>query len=811
MSESLPSSSSSGAHFGLRERLFGIFALLILAWLALLPLRPPAVVGEDAPDTEFSAVRAAKHLETVAAAPHPVGSPELARVRDYLVEELKNLGLEPQIQHTTVRGSFRGPQVARVQNVMARLKGSGGGSTLLLMAHYDSVPRSPGANDDGSGVVALLETLRALRAGEPLQNDVIFLFTDAEEIGLLGARAFQEQHPWADEVDLVINFEARGGRGPSIMFETGPGTSPLLGRFADLAPYPVASSYSYDVYRRLPNNTDFTIFKDAGFPGFNFAYIHDLPTYHAAFDTADNINLRSVQHHGSYALALVRGFGAEDLENLPEQEVQNYFNLPFLGLVVYSNGFVLPLTVLAVLLTLAVLALGIRSGRLQPLRILLGLLFFPLFIAVVGAVVTFLHQGLFGALVDGRGALAAPAIYRLGLALLGLGLSFTLAMACRRKPGTAHLAAGALLGWSGLVIIAALEYQSSNYLLFWPLLAGALALHLHLRTPETSDPPLVFGLLLLALAIPALWLWIPMFSLIGAAFAGGAAMILAVLAGLLASILHPQIALLADTKRRFLLPAVLAVAGLALMLVQLLGAGYDAERPKTNSLFYALNAGADTAHWASLDRQADSWAAQYLGESPEMTSILENFFGDRFQVLAAEAPVIAVPELEIIDLDAPAATDDMDDMDDMETSPEGGDTAAALAETPTPTTTEGPRKLRLRLRPTGTALRINFRLRSPAPITSFTIDGQSLDLDQVRPPENAPPGFWGGNLYGDPGEGFEFVVELAEHAPLEIESVVFGDGLPEVPNSSHEPRPEHLQPHPYRFTDQSLVRQVHSF
>src|SRR5207249_5261569 len=98
-----------------------------------------------------------------------------------------------------------------VQNIMARLPGrEPGGSDVLLMAHYDGVEAGPAAADDGAGSAAILETLRALRAGPPLAHDVVALFTDGEEAGLLGAAAFVREHPWAKDVGIALNFEARG-------------------------------------------------------------------------------------------------------------------------------------------------------------------------------------------------------------------------------------------------------------------------------------------------------------------------------------------------------------------------------------------------------------------------------------------------------------------------------------------------------------------------------------------------------------------------------------------------------------------------
>src|SRR5205085_9205138 len=94
---------------------------------------------------------------------------------------------------------------------------------LMLAAHYGSGPTGPGASEDAAGVASLLETLRALKSGPPLKNDLVVIFSDAEELGLVGAHAFADENPWMKDVALVLNFEARGSSGPSMMFETSDG------------------------------------------------------------------------------------------------------------------------------------------------------------------------------------------------------------------------------------------------------------------------------------------------------------------------------------------------------------------------------------------------------------------------------------------------------------------------------------------------------------------------------------------------------------------------------------------------------------
>src|SRR5215217_7719414 len=190
------------------------------SYLVLQQHEPPSAVSINAPANEFSSGRAMRHLQVIALAQHPTGSSANDEVRNYIMSVLSEMKMTPQIQKIGIR-TLTGEAVVTVQNLAVRLEGEEPeGKAILLVAHYDSVPESYGASDNGAGVVTLLETLRALSSDRPLKRDVIALFTDAEELGLLGASAFVQQHEWAHDVGIVMNFDARGTRGPVFMFET---------------------------------------------------------------------------------------------------------------------------------------------------------------------------------------------------------------------------------------------------------------------------------------------------------------------------------------------------------------------------------------------------------------------------------------------------------------------------------------------------------------------------------------------------------------------------------------------------------------
>ncbi|MCA1658981.1 MAG: M20/M25/M40 family metallo-hydrolase, partial [Verrucomicrobiaceae bacterium] len=373
---------------GFTATLVSWLGLALVAFLAIWLQHTPAPIHATAAAAEFSAERAFQHVKAIAQSPRPVGSAGRAAARDYIFQQLSAFGLEPEIQKTTAVNSAAALFFAgRVENVVARRKGTGNGRAVLLAAHYDSVSTGPGANDDGVGVATLLETARALGAsGQQLRNDVIFLFTDSEEAGLLGARAFVAEHPWAKEVEVTLNFEARGNGGPVIMFETSPQNGALIRALAKATSYPLANSLSYEIYKRLPNSTDMTVFKAAGLLGMNFAHINGLTHYHTQLDNLENVDARTLQHHGSYALALSRHFGAAVPAVKPEGDAI-YFNALGLFLVRYPAWLAWPLALGVIVLIAAVIRLGFRRKELTGRGIAQGALLFAFSLVATAAAI----------------------------------------------------------------------------------------------------------------------------------------------------------------------------------------------------------------------------------------------------------------------------------------------------------------------------------------------------------------------------------------------------------------------------------------
>lgn len=291
-------------------------ALVVLVLLAPAALYlnsrydPPQVVPADAPAAIFSAERAYERLEHLLGdeAPHPLGSPANDLVRARLLIKLEDLGLEPEANDNWYhRPTQSSTSLVRSRNIVAELPSANPDLPAILLAcHYDSVGAGPGASDDGAAVAALLEVADILIKDTPLARPVILLFTDGEEMGLHGARAFLSFNQAALRVGFVLNFEARGSSGGSLMFETSRNNHWMIDQVSKGLSRPMSSSAYVSIYETMPNSSDLTAFMRKDLSGINFAFIGNPKHYHSPLDNLENLDQRSLQHHGDNALGMVR-------------------------------------------------------------------------------------------------------------------------------------------------------------------------------------------------------------------------------------------------------------------------------------------------------------------------------------------------------------------------------------------------------------------------------------------------------------------------------------------------------------------------
>lgn len=630
---------------------WGLCALLlacVIAALGLLHARGPSPLSGDAPPDTFSAKRAMAHLEQIARVPHPVGSDANAEVRDYLLTQLRALGLEPEVQSAVgVTRTAAGGNTGKVHNVLVRLPGRAPGKAVMLSAHYDSVPSGPGAADDGASVAAILETLRALRQGPQLEHDVIVLLSDGEEATLLGAEAFVAGHPWLGDVGLALNFEYRGNSGPMMMFETSVGNGRLIPGFAQAAVHPIGSSLLYEVYKLLPNDTDMSPFKRAGIPGMNFAAIESPYSYHAETDRPEMLDQRSLQHEGELMLSLVRHFSRQDLSSLAAPD-HVYFDVPG-ALLHYPASWALPLALGAAALLAGLLWQGRRRAQLRLGRAVLAVPAFLLMLLLLAGAAQLLWRAI---------TLAHPQYtqfigpynshwYLLGFMALVAGGYAALQAALARWFSALELAAGAMLCWQAILLGSALAMPGVSFVFMWPLVLMLAALALLLAPRAQARSSRWRAAWLLAAAAPSILLFAPLLRSLYIGLGPKSVMVPAAVLVLLLGLLSPLLELL---TRRWLLPLLPLGAGALALAVGSATAGFSTEQPRPSELSYVFDGTAGAAHWVSGNPEPDQWNGSYI-DAGKGREAMPQLFGERPGVwwnASAPAAEIAAPRIDVV-------------------------------------------------------------------------------------------------------------------------------------------------------------------
>ena len=326
---------------------------------------------------DFSIENALDHLRIISKKPHYTGSEYHSVVRDYILNELKNMGLETEIQNQVVtRFCCVGTNTS---NIIGTIKGSSNGKSLVLLTHYDSRHHASfGASDAGSGVVTILEGVRSFLSKNTIPiNDIHLVFTDAEEIGLLGAQAFVKNHSLVDNIGLVLNFEARGSGGPSYMLmETNGKNGVLISEFINAEPgFLAANSLMYSIYKMLPNDTDLTVFREqANINGFNFAFIGDHFDYHTSLDSFERLDRNTLIHQADYIMSMLNHFSKINLSNLDSENDYVYLNFPILKMLHYPYSWIYPLLIFSIIFFLFIIYLGLAINKLSIQGILNGIL-----------------------------------------------------------------------------------------------------------------------------------------------------------------------------------------------------------------------------------------------------------------------------------------------------------------------------------------------------------------------------------------------------------------------------------------------------
>lgn len=744
------------------EALLTLVAISLLVFSAVSYFVPPAPVPATAPASEFSAQRALEHLKVIAREPHPTGSIPNARVRDYIVERLKSLGLEPVVQKAvsgTLWDDYMGaPHAAgTVANVIARLKGTNSTEALLLMAHYDSVQTGPGAGDNGNGVAALLETLRALRSGSPPRSDVILAFTDGEEDGGLGAQAFVDEYPPAKQVLVALNVDSsRCGSAAFVVDSQHQHNGWLVRQAARALRHPLGSSIS-DALKdalKIPDYSDSLCLYPKGIEVLDPGCISSDTGYHTIKDNVENLDAGGVQDLGNYCLALARHFGNLKLKHAPEGNVV-YF--PFFGrLIFYPVTWVLPLMAVTAAIFAGVLLLGFRRGRLDSRGVGLGLALWLAAVAAGGGLVALLCWALQALNLVSRVWLLAPAYnaetYAVGFVALATAITSALFVRFRQKADAVNLTMGALLLCAALMVVSCWFAPGASFLFMWPLAFAVLPLGIGFALQRPASHALKVARLLCAAPAVFLFTLVIGFLVVSARTGIGDMMALAILTVVGLALIAPQLEAL-TAQRKWLLPGASALLGIGFISFGALRSGYDANHPKTDSISYWLDTDTGKASWVSFDEKPDSWTSQFLTGRVEASTlrVLHPLEGDA--ILKADAPRLQMPPPNITTLED--------------------------------STTGGERTLRFHITSPRRA-RIIWVLVQKAGVIGATLEGKKVQLSDTDTRNK----FWGIVYVGLPSEGIklDFTVKASESPQLTVTDQ--SDGLPDIPGFHVKPRPD---------------------
>jgi hypothetical protein len=725
------------------KRLAVAVALLALcAWAIVRTAVPPRVVPATAADTVFSAERAMRHVEEIAVRPHAIGMPDHDRVRDYIVGQLNTLGLRTQIQSTTALGT-RYQAAGRVQNILAWLPGSDSrGKAVLVAGHYDGVEASPAAGDDAAGTAAILETVRALRARKtPLGHDVIVLITDGEEAGLLGAAAFVREHPWAKDVAVVINFEARGTTGRSFMFETGPGDLAAVRGLRRVGGATAGSVFT-TIYRLLANDTDLSELAVLRVPALNFAFADGIDRYHTSNDNLEHLNPGSVQHHGSQMLGLLKVFGNGPLP-LPQTGDAVFFDLPFLGLVLYPAGLALPLAILALVLVV------VAAWRVKR-RVILGVALGVVAVIASAAVAMFVAGAIrsIQSRMPWGGDSAWSGVHGAAVVLLAVAVVLLCYSLARRFASPRDLHSGAIVVWAVLAVAVSLKAPGASYLFTWPTIvaAGAELAPERWRVAARWAAALVAILLLAGLAYGV--------AVVMLGVNGAGAIALGALTSLVALLLLPVLDDVAGTSR-FFGAGWVALASLAVLLVGLVVVRRSARHPVGTALAYVQNADSADAWFGSL-RQADNqWTRTVVGaSSPHPT-----------WVALAAGGTFAGRKVERVDVGAPSAVLVRD------------------------TLINDARRVVLRVFAPRAATNLRLRVLGTR-VSTASIDGRVVDTTRYRYPSRD----WQLQYHAVPDSGAIVALSIPQGQSLDLEMASRSPGLPRIPGLTVPARPADVVP-----------------
>ncbi len=631
-------------------KLYSILFLGLTIIFALLSIRaatPPPVAKSDVPDSVFSAERAFTYLQQIARAPHSVGTEEHDRVKNYIVNTCKQLGLTVEIQNTTKVETRPKLLVAiNVHNIIAYKKGTKPGKAILNVAHYDSQPNTPGAADDGIGVAAMLETARAIKSLPPVQNDIMFLFSDGEEPGLLGAKAFVDESPLFKNVSVVMNWDFRGNSGIVVTYETSTANGWIMREYAKGAKYPYGNSMAFEISKRLPNFVDFKQFKKAGITGFTSGMIDGLTSYHSMTDNLENVDQRSLQQVGDNMLGMINQLGNRDLKNTKGPNV-SYFNAFGYWFIFYPAFLNIFFAIITTLLFLAVLYIGFSRGQIKIPGFLISIIALPVTITITYFASSFIlkriirHYPLYAHFDENNSYNSNW--YFLSMTLLAIFFFSFIYQYIVKRWGQLSTFAGILL--SGVVFMWMIYFfaPSATWLLFIPLLfLSAGYWWLLINQKNTIQNNLVYQIVSFISVLPVLLLFAPLTYLLFVSFGLGSSMpFVSILIVFITALTYPVLGNVLKNSR-WLLPLVSIVGVIFLLLMANVNSGYNEKHPLQTNIRYQLNASDSTALWISDLKGTDKFTNKFFTGKKATSDQNKNQLSENAPVLPFTPPAVIV-------------------------------------------------------------------------------------------------------------------------------------------------------------------------
>lgn len=583
--------------------------LVFIVWLSFGLLTPKP--ENNSQNTKYFSIEKAKnHIREIAKKPHFVGSDEHSKVRNYILNELYSLDIST---HTQQGMSLNKDAVFTIpENIVAHIPGTGQTQkSLLILSHYDSAPHSSyGASDDASGVAVILELLRVIKEKkQTFKNDIIVLFSDAEELGLNGAQLFVEKHPLAKDVGLVLNFEARGSGGPSNMIlETNHGNANLIKDFSKIKMnQPLTNSLMYSVYKLLPNDTDATVFREeADIPSFFFAFIDDHFDYHSALDKPENLDAESLLHQFQYLQASVNQFGDSDLNELLVDEDHAYFSLPFKGIIHFDYFWAWPLLAFAILLYVFLIYQSHKTKNLRWRRFIKHILIWLFLLFGVSVLLYGLWQLILNLYPSYSEILHGFTYnghdYIFGFSLLTIAILLFVFYRFSRRSIVNEVTLSGLFLWLMLIFFINIYLKGATFFII-PLLISQLILLVDMMRFKLK------GVLKNLLAIPV----ISILSQYVLFFPVGLGLEMLMLSGffiiLIFILIYP---ILHSYNFKKILSVVLLIGGFFFLVKAHFNSSFTESQPKPNSLIYHADLDEQKAYWHTYDEVLDEWTSPYF-------------------------------------------------------------------------------------------------------------------------------------------------------------------------------------------------------